>query len=803
MERIALERNCWYCHKSLPLTRLLKQELFCSSEHEQLYFDAQSAAAFERMTESSPPEKPAALKFVKPPAVSGKAPDAQPTDAKPPDAKPRYEEPPYAEQPDVESIPMAPLMKEEVLPCEDWRPSIASEDPLSVPAEPARPWREQGQTEPDLPSAGWIPFVLTDVPQDVSLGGAFPAVPFADRGPDISPRPSQPASVGWIASRRAEPIPLWTSGDAGEAIETFASAEASTPSVFPATIAALATALHSNLSSPPAAPAWADGAATGAGSALPPADEPPLAMGEIRITGALPTMPSPPALGRCGTLTEGAAIGRPDMDCDPACPARFEEAAGQVSKGDTFAGLEHVSFRHCASTNEWRNNAHPLETSGIPRMPTAGVNRRKPTAAIRSLGAAGVCRPVSTILLETTRRAAGGDASSSLKALAQVSSADATAIQAVQRHLAPPVLHGAATSTVEFLTAQPSRILSSLPALRELKSSRAIAIQAAQCDLAPLTLRGAAASTLESAIANPSRALNSLPALRELKSSGAIAIRAERRNLAPLAPQEASASTGEPLTAHPSRTVVSFATQAPALNGRAAGFHAIAFSRLATVTFAAPKNLWSVIADSPPPRFIHARRFEPAPASLAADPRSCPQPAVSLRAGGPIDHRSRPMAAVEYRSALAWLDRVSEPPCRIPESRGANLTAPALRMLTAPAGAAAIQDDSGIAAQIAPLPPVRIQPASIFAPAAVVARPPSEAGFLPHGLAGGRAEFSTIRGSEAAPLRPILDAQDRSSRPAAGGLQFSKTRIPRTAACFPFDLALQDVAYRHAGKSQL
>jgi hypothetical protein len=482
-------------------------------------------------------------------------------------------------------------------------------------------------------------------------------------------------------------------------------------------------------------------------------------------------------------------------------------------------------------------------------MPTGGVNRPKPTAAIRSLGAAGVCRPVSRILLETTRRAAGANASSSLKASDEPKSAGAIAIQAVQRQLAPPALHGAATSSVEFLTARQSRVLSSIAALRELKSSGAITIQTAPCDLAPLTLRGAAASALETAIVNPSRALNSmpalrelksratiaiqaarrdlkpralrgaaaftlesltaipsrtaqsLPALRELKSAGAIAIRAERRSLAPLAPQEAPASTGEPLTAHPPRTVVSFATQFPALNGRAAGFHAIAFSRLATVRFAAPKNLWSAIANSPPPRLVDARRFEPAPASLAADPRSCPQPAVSLRAGGLIDHRSRPMAAIEYRSALAWLDRVSESPCRIPESKGASLTAPAIRRQTSPAGVAAIQDDSGTAAQIAPLPPVRIQPASIFAPAAFLTRLPLEAGLLPHGLAGDRVEFLPKRGSVAAPLRPILDTQDRPSQPAAGGLQFSKTRIPRTAACFPFDLGLQDVAYRHAGKS--
>ena len=697
---------------------------------------------------------------------------------------------------------MAPLIKEEVFACEDWRPSIGSEELLSVPAELARPCREQGQTEPDLASAGWVPLVLTDARQDVSLGGAFPAVPFADRAPDILARPSRPASMGWIATRRAEPIPLWTGGAPGETAESFASEGASTSAAFPATIAALATALHSNLSSPPSAPAWADGPAPGAGSVLAPTGEPPLAAGEIRITGASRSTPNPPVLGRSGTLDKVATLRRQERVGDPAFPAHFEAVAGPVSKGGTFAGLEHASFLHCGWTNEWGNNAHPLETSRIPGMLAGGANRPKLKSAIRSLGAPGGCRLAKAILPETDRGAAGGDVSS-LEASAELTSAGAMAIQAVQHHLTPPALLGAAASTVEFLTARQSRVLSSIAALRELKPGRAIAIQDAQRGLAPLTLRGAAASTLESAMVNPSRTLNSLPALRELKSVGKIAIRAARHGLAPLVPQEASASTGEPLTAHPSGAVVSFATQAPALNGRAAGFHSIAFSRLATVTLAAPKNLGSVIANSEPPRLADARRFEPAPASLAADPRSGPQPAVSLRAGGLIDQVSPPTAAIEYRSALAWLDRVSEPPCRIPESKCAGLTAPAIRRQTSPAGVAAVQNDSGITTQIATVPAIRIQPASVFAPASFLARPPVQAGLLPHGLAGDRAEFLPNPGSPTAPPGPILDATSRPSRPGVGGLQFSETRIPRAAARLPLDLSLQDVAYRHAGKGQL
>jgi hypothetical protein len=48
-----VQRRCWYCNQPLGRFDLFGQGLFCSIEHEELYFSEQSAIAFERLKETT------------------------------------------------------------------------------------------------------------------------------------------------------------------------------------------------------------------------------------------------------------------------------------------------------------------------------------------------------------------------------------------------------------------------------------------------------------------------------------------------------------------------------------------------------------------------------------------------------------------------------------------------------------------------------------------------------------------------------------------------------------------------------
>ena len=51
-----MDRNCWYCNKSLSLKKLLSRARFCSVEHEKAYLSEQSLIAMARIKALTPAE---------------------------------------------------------------------------------------------------------------------------------------------------------------------------------------------------------------------------------------------------------------------------------------------------------------------------------------------------------------------------------------------------------------------------------------------------------------------------------------------------------------------------------------------------------------------------------------------------------------------------------------------------------------------------------------------------------------------------------------------------------------------------
>ena len=72
-----METACWYCNEKLPFVKRLKGELFCSKEHEEIYFQEQSVIAFKRLTDPNAPS-PELSKSAAPTAEAPLAGTAQP-----------------------------------------------------------------------------------------------------------------------------------------------------------------------------------------------------------------------------------------------------------------------------------------------------------------------------------------------------------------------------------------------------------------------------------------------------------------------------------------------------------------------------------------------------------------------------------------------------------------------------------------------------------------------------------------------------------------------------------------------------
>jgi hypothetical protein len=224
-----LERNCWYCHKPLPLTKLLKRNLFCSSKHEELYFGEQSAAAFERMKEPDPPPtQPSALE-VKPPEI---------------------EQPPAENSP-----PMAAYLKPEVFAHEARQLAIALEDPLDMlsgVAEAAQPLSARWQIKPELVPAGWISESAASPKSDPEA--ELRLVPFTESRRDPAQMRSRAEPAGVNSLKCAPYIPLWNGrAAAGETAAHVISAEAPPAATLSPRVVASVTHLHAHLNSTAAA----------------------------------------------------------------------------------------------------------------------------------------------------------------------------------------------------------------------------------------------------------------------------------------------------------------------------------------------------------------------------------------------------------------------------------------------------------------------------------------------------------------------------------------------------------------------
>ena len=171
-----------------------------------------------------------------------------------------------------------------------------------------------------------------------------------------------------------------------------------------------------------------------------------------------------------------------------------------------------------------------------------------------------------------------------------------------------------------------------------------------------------------------------------------------------------------------------------------------------------------------------------------------------------IDPQLRAVPAGECSSVLPCLDRQTDLPRRIPQSVSVPAVSNSMtRSGTAPAVVFARHHDSAAESRVTPVPPLRIQPASIFAPPS----PPTTIaiGWTRDRLTPGHAEFLANRSSVTTlipgvvPHTSATPALSDPIQPARPSVQMGRT--PRPAACFALHLPLQTVDYQRGGKIRL
>ena len=150
-----MNKSCLHCHQKLGFLQAVRGELFCSSEHRELYFQAEVALAFERVTSF---DRPAA------PPVAATVPVAAPAPA-----EEKFQPLQVVEVPSTPVIAPMPVSvseaKEEVRPLlvaasEPARPPEMAEEAAATPVvtpEPASNPEQKEEVEP-------IPVLALDPP---------------------------------------------------------------------------------------------------------------------------------------------------------------------------------------------------------------------------------------------------------------------------------------------------------------------------------------------------------------------------------------------------------------------------------------------------------------------------------------------------------------------------------------------------------------------------------------------------------------------------------------------------------------
>jgi hypothetical protein len=769
-----LERNCWYCHKPLPLTKLLKRNLFCSSDHEERYFDEQSTAAFERMKEPEPAKLPAVLE-VKPPEV---------------------EQAPAENHP-----PMAPYLKPEIFARDMQRLAIALEDPLQMLAElaePAQPIGPLWQIKPELAPVGQICEGSAAPSAMAHEGSEFPSAPFSENKRDITGHLEQ---SGLANSLRCAPyVPLWNGRATGEAVPSAISAEASSPTPVSARIAAGATRLQGNLSSTAAACSW--GLRAPAEAPLAPLEfESSLAFTGLEIQGGPGTWkPSPPRPGASGALTKGLTTPPKDAACHPDFPAQSQETAVHFSKGRTSAGCETPAL----SPRGWMENTRPVKPVGVPHVAVSGTHEHSPAATIRPVHVPpSACRLAAARFRETQTGLVERREVDSIKS-AELTPTGRIATPWV-RHDVPPLLPREWTLGAWEHTHPASRVDHMIDSIApaELTSTGRIAIPLVRHDV-PLSVpcqwtRGAWGQTrpAEFGPASPPSAVSTselnlavtFPQVGEPRG----ACRPLSGNFHKTLPGAVDCRRVDSLKPYVSHTFIRTADVRPASTDALAG--------VAALKFAGPTDQQRQVVDSPVPRLALTGRLEANPGSMTAEPHTVRPTESTLHIGGRIDPRSRPIRAREHSGNVPCLDRQSELPCRIPLADPGKLEVSTVR-----AGAMALQifagcDDAATAPRVAPVTAIRVQPASLFAPPAASAT--VAFGWARRTLASNRREFLAQRSFVIAPLQTVPQSSGQPARPAVTVNRFPVIRIPRSAPCFALELQLQTVPYRRGQRIRL
>ena len=828
-----MERKCWYCDKPLSLTKLFKRDLFCSSEHETLYFSEQSAVAFERIKEQEPPKAPAADE-VKPP------------------------EPMAVEQaPDNEGPPMAGLLKSEVFPCEAPTFSFAPEDAVETPAEPARPYSPYWQIKPELAPAGRIyedpasPSAMAD-PQ-----GEFPQVQFTESTRNLAQMRSavEPAGVNPLES--AQCVPVWNGRAAGETAANVISMETSIPAPFAPRIVPGPTNLHTHLSSTAAACSWVLRSAASATSArLVFVSSPAFRTREMHSAAGAWT-PNPPQPAPRGTLTEGWNTPRTDVDGRPAFDAHFEEPGVNFLKSKTLAGVEAPSIRRSARVHGSWETIRPLEPEQVSAAPAVWTNQPNLTGTIQPLsGERGACRPAVANFREIQTGAVDWRGTDSI-ASAELTSTGVLAIPRTQFRL-PSFLPLAwrtqgAWRKVRPVASEPSPRIATVwmngyhPAL----AVRPIGGTGRGCRPVTANFREIPSAAVDW------HATSSITPSSEGTSTGSIAIPPARQHIPsylPSAGLDGSWLTARPVESRPeSRLAAAWTSQhnppvtIPRVGDpgsarrlsiadrreilprvfdcraidpvtpyawrtpiRAAGFAPVSGGGVpagnTAVKFAVPTGLQRGISDSSVAAVAQARWLEPTPASMVAEPRTLRRVAAVLLPGSRIDPQSEAVSAGACSSVLPCLDRQTDLPRRIPQSVSVPAVSNSMtRSGPAPAAVFALHHDSAAESRVTPAPPVRIQPASIFAPPS----PPATIaiGWTRDRLTPGHAEFLANRCSVTTQIPGVVlhtsatPALTDPIQPARASVQMGRT--PRPAACFALHLSLQTVDYQRGRKIRL
>jgi len=828
-----LERKCWYCDKPLSLTKLFKRDLFCSSEHETLYFSEQSAVAFERIKEQEPPKAPAADE-VKPPELVA-----------------------VEQAPDNEGPPMAGLLKSEVFPCEAPTFSFAPEDAVETPAEPARPYSPYWQIKPELAPAGRIyedsasPSAMAD-PQS-----EFPQVQFTESTRDLAQMRSavEPAGVNPLES--AQCVPVWNGRAAGETAANVISMETSIPAPFAPRIVAGPTNLHTHLSSTAAACSWVLRSAASATSARLVFVSSPAFRTRETHSAAGAWRPNPPQPAPRGTLTESWNIPRTDVDGHPAFHAHFEEPGVNFLKGNTPAGVEAPWIRPCARVQGSWETIRPLGPEQVSAAPAAWTNQPNLTGTIQPFGVErGACRPVIANFREILTGAVNWRGTDSI-ASAELTATGAPAIPRTQLRL-PSFLPLAWRTQGAWRKARPveSEPISRVSAVWMNEHHPALAVQ-------PMGATGRGCRPVTANFREiPSAAVDwhatsSITPSPKGTSSGVIAIPPARHHLPsglPSAGLDGSWLNARPIESGPEsrlatawtirhnppvtiphvsdsgsarrpgtadrREILPQVVDSRAIDPvtpyawrtpiRAAGFAPVSGGGVPSgntaVKFAVPTGLQRGISDSSVPALAQARWLEPTPASMVAEPRTLRRVAAGLLPGTRIDPQLGAVLAEARVSVAPCLGRQTDLPHRIPQSVSVPAVSNSMtRSGPAPAVIFALHHDSAAESRVAPAPPVRIQPASIFAPPS----PPATIaiGWTRDRLTPGHAEFLANRSSVTTQIPGVVlhtsatPALSDPIQPARASVQMGRT--PRPAACFALHLSLQTVDYQRGRKIRL